>query len=62
LTARFTGRADDEYKFKTPQLYNLIDTPFYGHGGSFATVRDVVEYKNAGDPQNAVVPLGAARR
>jgi len=54
----FTGRAEDEYKFKTPQLYNLVDSPFYGHGASFATVREVVEYKNAAIAQNAIVPTG----
>jgi len=53
----FTGRSDDEYKFKTPQLYNLIDSPFYGHGASFATVREVVEYKKSAIPQNARVPI-----
>ncbi len=56
--ASFTGRAEDEYKFKTPQLYNLVDSPFYGHGGNFRSVREIVEYKNAGVPQNAEVPAG----
>ena len=50
----FTGNAEDDYTFKTPQLYNLTDSPFYGHGASFRTVREVVEYKNAGIPENAV--------
>lgn len=49
----FTGDADDNYKFKTPQLYNLTDSPFYGHGASFRSVREVVEYKNAGLTENA---------
>ena len=49
----FTGDATDNYKFKTPQLYNLTDSPFYGHGASFRSVREVVEYKNAGVPENA---------
>ncbi len=48
----FTGKKEDEYKFKTPQLYNLIDSPFLGHGSSFRSVRDVVAYKNAGVPEN----------
>jgi cytochrome c peroxidase len=52
----FTGRAEDMYEFKTPQLYNLLDSPFYGHGSSFASVREVVEYKNAALPENAIVP------
>jgi len=52
----FTGDEADMYAFKTPQLYNLLDSPFYGHGASFATVREVVEYKNTGVPQNPLVP------
>jgi cytochrome c peroxidase len=52
----FTQRPEDMYKFKTPQLYNLADSPFYGHGASFASVREVVEYKNAAVPQNPHVP------
>lgn len=48
----FTGNSEDYYKFKTPQLYNLTDSPFYGHGASFRSVREVVEYKNAGLPEN----------
>jgi cytochrome c peroxidase len=54
----FTGRTDDHYTFKTPQLYNLVDSPFYGHGGSFATLREVVEYKNVAVPENPLVPPG----
>jgi cytochrome c peroxidase len=52
----FTGVAEDDYKFKTPQLYNLKDSPFYGHGASFGTLRDVVQYKNAAVPENPIVP------
>lgn len=52
----FTGREMDNYKFKTPQLYNLLSSPFYGHGASFGSVREVVEYKNAAVPENGVVP------
>lgn len=54
----FTGDAADNYKFKTPQLYNLTDSPFFGHGGSFKTVREVVEYKNNAIAENAEVPAG----
>ncbi len=43
----------DNHKFKVPQLYNLLDTDVLGHGASFKTVRDVIEYKNAGVAQNA---------
>lgn len=52
----FTGRDEDLYKFKVPQLYNLKDSPFYGHGATFTTIRDVVAYKNAGVAQNTKVP------
>lgn len=52
----FTGRDEDMYAFKTPQLYNLVDSPFYGHGASFGTVRAVVEYKNLAVAENAMVP------
>ncbi|WP_317930746.1 cytochrome-c peroxidase [Halioxenophilus sp. WMMB6] len=53
----FTGEAADNYKFKIPQLYNLLDTNVFGHGGSFNSVRDVVAYMNAGIPQK-VLPEG----
>lgn len=52
----FTQDPEDFYKFKTPQLYNLLDSPFYGHGASFATVREVVEYMNTAMPENPIVP------
>lgn len=53
----FTGRAEDLYKFKVPQLYNLKDSPFYGHGASFTKLEDVIAYKNKAIPQNSSVPL-----
>lgn len=52
----FTGKAEDMYKFKVPQLYNLKDSPFYGHGASFTKLEDVISYKNTAKPQNAKVP------
>lgn len=52
----FTGRAEDMDKFKTPQLYNLADSKFYGHGASFRSLRDVVVYKNLAVPENPLVP------
>jgi len=55
----FTGREADMYAFKTPQLYNLADSPFYGHGASFPSVRAVIEYKNAAIAENTLVPAGA---
>ncbi|MEO0341271.1 MAG: cytochrome c peroxidase, partial [Bacteroidota bacterium] len=54
----FTGRVEDNYKFKVPQLYNLHDSPFYGHGASFTSIKDVVDYKNRGEKQNERVPNG----
>ncbi|MEL6846492.1 MAG: cytochrome-c peroxidase, partial [Bacteroidota bacterium] len=52
----FTGKDEDYYKFKVPQLYNLKDSPFYGHGANFTSVKSVIEYKNAAQPQNTNVP------
>ena len=47
-----TGDPADNYKFKIPQLYNLADINVFGHGGSFSSVREIIEYKNAGVAQN----------
>ncbi len=52
--ASFTLDPADNYKFKTPQIYNLLDSPFYGHGGTFNSVREVIEYKNAAIPDKDV--------
>jgi len=52
----FTGRDEDMYKFKVPQLYNLKDSPFYGHGGSLHSVREVIAYKNRAEKENPRVP------
>lgn len=54
----FTGKAEDMYKFKVPQLYNLVDSKFYGHGSSFTSVREVIAYKNKAIKQNANVQEG----
>lgn len=54
--ASFTGNAEDNYKFKVPQLYNLKDSPFYGHGGSLRSVRQVIQYKNNAIAENSRVP------
>lgn len=55
----FTKRASDNYMFKTPSLYNMADSPFYGHGASFRSIREVVEYKNGGTAENSRVPSNA---
>ena len=52
----FTGNSDDDYKFKTPQLYNLKDVGFLGHGSSFLSVREIISYKNSAIPENTDVP------
>ncbi len=52
----FTKNDDDKYKFKTPQLYNLKDSPFLGHGASITSVRDIVAYKNKAQKENPNVP------
>lgn len=52
----FTGKEEDMYRFKTPQLYNLADSPFYGHGSSFRSIREVIAYKNEGVKENEQIP------
>lgn len=52
----FTKNPEDDYKFKTPTLYNLKDLNFLGHGGSLTSVRKVIEYKNNGVAENSEVP------
>jgi len=51
----FTGDPADNYKFKVPQLYNLSDSPFYGHGASFTDLKDLLEYKNRAVAENEFV-------
>jgi cytochrome c peroxidase len=55
----FTQNPKDDYTFKTPQLYNLTEAKFYGHGSSFNSIRDVIQYKNDAIPQNESVPESA---
>jgi len=50
-----TKKASDDFKFKTPQLYNLADSTPYGHGASFNNLREVVQYFNRGEVQNLAV-------
>ncbi len=56
----FTGVADDNYKFKTPTLYNLRDARFYGHGGTFNNIEEVVRYKNEADLQDPLASQNIA--
>jgi cytochrome c peroxidase len=58
-----TLNPDDRWKYKTPSLRNVALTPPYMHDGSLRTLREVVEYYNAGgvphellDPR--IKPLG----
>lgn len=52
----FTGKAEDMYKFKVPQLYNLKGIKFLGHGAQFESVKEVLDYKNKAIKSNAIVP------
>ena len=54
----FTGRAEDLYKFKVPQLYNLGDAPFFFHGSSKETLGEVIDYFDNAVPENPNVPVG----
>lgn len=49
-----TGRDSDAFKFRTLTLRQLKDARFFFHNGAFSTVKDVVQYFNAGVPQDAV--------
>lgn len=52
----FTKREEDMFKFKVPQLYNMGESPFFFHGSSKRTLREVVEYFNTAEPENPRVP------
>jgi cytochrome c peroxidase len=53
-----TFKDDDAFKFRVVTLRQLKDARTFFHNGSFTEVRDVVEYFNAGRPQDPVA--GAA--
>ena len=44
----FLDEDDSRFKFKVPQLYNLVDSPFLGHGGAFSSISEVADYYNTG--------------
>ena len=53
----------DRWRYKTPSLRNVALTPPYMHDGSLATLRQVVDFYNAGGIQNETLdplmrPLG----
>lgn len=52
----FSGDPTEYFRYKTPQLYNLADHRYFGHGASIGSVRDVIEYKNRGVPENRFIP------
>ena len=58
----FTNKNSDMYKFKVPQLYNLKDAKFMGHGASFSSVTDIIKYINNGISQNQNVPASQLAR
>jgi cytochrome c peroxidase len=39
-----TGVEQDRFTYKVPQLYNLTDAGFMGHGSSFRSMREVIDY------------------
>ena len=49
-----TFRESDAFKFRVLGLRQLKDARTFFHNGSFTKVRDVVQYFNAGIPQDAV--------
>ena len=51
----FTKRKEDMYKFKTPQLYNLADASFFGHGATFNSIKGVIKYKNEAKAQSSEI-------
>lgn len=48
-----TGEITDAFKFRTLTLRQLRDARTFMHNGSFTSVQQVVEYFNAGIPQDA---------
>ncbi len=50
----YSGQPEDFNAFKTPQLYNLKDSPFLGHGASFRSVEEIIRYKNKAIPESSV--------
>lgn len=51
----FTGREQDMFKFKVPQLYNLRDYVTFFHGSSKSSIEDVVDFKVAAKSENPYV-------
>jgi cytochrome c peroxidase len=59
-----TGKESDRFKFRVLTLRQLKDARFFMHNGSFSSVRDVVQYFNAGlaqDPEAGAAPTLSPR-
>ena len=54
-----THDPDDAFKFRALTLRQLKDARNFFHNGSFTKVRDVVEYFNAGVPQDPTAGAAA---
>jgi cytochrome c peroxidase len=52
----FTGKEEDMFKFKVPQLYNLKDYVTFFHGSSKNKIEDVVDFKLKAESENTNVP------
>ncbi len=52
----FTGRAEDMFKFRVPQLYNLFGNDHFFHGASHPDIESVVRYFNDAEIDNDRVP------
>jgi len=52
----FTGKEEDNFRFKVPQLYNLRDYVSYFHGSSKESLEEVVEFKVKAQSENSRVP------
>ena len=54
-----THNPDDVFKFRSLTLRQLKDARTFFHNGSFTTIRDVVQYFNAGIPQDPTAGAAA---
>ncbi|MBM7071170.1 hypothetical protein JQC92_03825 [Shewanella sp. 202IG2-18] len=49
-----TGREEDAHKFRTTTLRQLKGSRVFFHNGEFKSIKGVVEYFNAGQPQDSI--------
>ena len=57
-----TGESTDAFKFRVLTLRQLKDARFFFHNGAFSSVKSVVQYFNAGIPQDAQAGATATDR